>query len=800
MNFLDNIQDNSILIIPNNIKDKVLDYFNNSGLLCDVKITNFSELKKELLFDYDNQTINFVMHKYHVNYGVAKNYINNIYYLENEDYQDNKLKVLCDIKHDLEDNNLLIKDNLFIDLLKSKSIVYVYGYDYINKFNNYLLDLIREYKEVIVVDKERHEYKHDVYHYKTIEEEVLALAENISKLVNDGVSLDKIYITNYSDEYYFTMHKIFKLYEIPYFIRSETSLYDTVIGHYFLDNLDDDLDKLLSDIREKYDCDNNEYNKSVYSKLINLLNTYYWCDEITVVSELLTEEMKNTKISSRHYNKEIVTTNIIDNIFNDDEYVFLIGFNLGSVPRIKKDEDYIDDKIKTRLMTTSLEDNEINKNVSIQAIKNIKNLYISYKDSSLSGELYPSFLIDGDYLVKKDCEFGYSEYSDKVNKLLLAKKIDNLIKFNEKDDTLSVLNNNYKINYKEYDNGFTGVNESSIQEKLRTFSYSNISTYFKCPFRFYLDYFFRLNEYEESLATFIGSLFHKVMEECINDETKDIDHVYDEFVKKHENDMVLGAKERFFIERVRNEVHFIIDNIREQYKHSSHDKSKEWHEEKITFASEDLDINLAKEVVITGIVDKCLVIDNDILVIDYKTGNSAVIRKDLFQFGIDIQLPIYLYLLKNLNKEYNIVGLYLQHILTGFINDTDLDKNTVDEVKINRLKLDGITLDDDTKVSEFDDDYYSSSVIKGLKKKQDGSWYSNSNTITYEEQEELYNLIKTKIEECINSVTKGEFPIKPLNVDKKVAHCEYCDYKDICFRKDSDVNYQYIVKEGDTNE
>ena len=26
---------------------------------------------------------------------------------------------------------------------------------------------------------------------------------------------------------------------------------------------------------------------------------------------------------------------------NDDEYVFLIGFNLGSIPILKKDEDYI---------------------------------------------------------------------------------------------------------------------------------------------------------------------------------------------------------------------------------------------------------------------------------------------------------------------------------------------------------------------------------------------------------------------------------------------------------------------------
>ena len=116
-----------------------------------------------------------------------------------------------------------------------------------------------------------------------MEDEVIGLAENISKLVSEGTPLEKIYIANYSDEYYFTFHRIFKLYNIPYFVRNESSLYDTVIGKYFIDNLDSNLSNLLEDIKNKFDVENNVHNNGVYNKLFNLINTYYWCNDITTV-------------------------------------------------------------------------------------------------------------------------------------------------------------------------------------------------------------------------------------------------------------------------------------------------------------------------------------------------------------------------------------------------------------------------------------------------------------------------------------------------------------------------------------
>ncbi len=52
-----------------------------------------------------------------------------------------------------------------------------------------------------------------------------------------------------------------------------------------------------------------------------------------------------------------------------------------------------------------------------------------------------------------------SAYSDLNNKIILANKLDKLIKFNELDDTTIVLNNNYSIPYNEYNHKYKTVNK-----------------------------------------------------------------------------------------------------------------------------------------------------------------------------------------------------------------------------------------------------------------------------------------------------------------------------------------------------
>ncbi len=796
MDFLDKIDSDSIILIPNNIKNKVLTYINENKLLINIKIMSFNDLLHGLYYSYTNEAIVNVMRSEKVTFETAKDFIKNTYYLNGENEDKEKIKFIKKIKDDLSSKNLLIKDPLFIDLLKSKEKLYVFGFTTFNNLETSLLDEASKYIKIEKIKTEEKDYKHIAHKLGTLEEEVIYVAEQITKLVNNGIDINNINLANYSDEYYFSINKIFNLYKIPVSLKEQTKLSDTTIGKYFIHNLNNDIESLLEDMYERFDIENNIYNKKVFKKINELINSYYWVNEIIDVIDAIEAEMKTIKISEDHYEKEIRLTEITDNIFSDNEYVFLLGFNQKSIPKSYKDEDYLDDSVKTSLMEDTLTQNKASRIRYSLAIKNIKNLTITLKETSLKSIYLPSTLIDEINIKSEKNEITYSNYSDNYNKLLYSERLDDLIKFNDYKKDIEELHNTYKIPYKEYDNSFTKINSEKVKEKLSTkgFSYSTISTYYKCPFRFYLDYFFRLNEFETTFSTFLGSAFHKVLEECITDESKDIDEVYYNEIEKTKTNLPYGDKEKFYTDKVNEELHFIVENIREQYTHSSHNPNDEEHEKYIEKTTDELKLNTNIKSIIKGFVDKCMFIDNDVIIVDYKTGTSAKMQRDYFKYGVTIQLPIYLYLLKNENKNYNIVGMYLQHILTG------IPKSKYDNIKT-KMKLDGLTCNDPSKISKFDDSFYKSEVITGLSVNKDGECSKPERMLSQEDEDEIYYMIKNLIEECINNTSDANFDIRPIK-DDKVDGCAFCDYKDICFKKPSDIKYinNYDNEEGDTNE
>ena len=80
--------------------------------------------------------------------------------------------------------------------------------------------------------------------------------------------------------------------------------------------------------------------------------------------------------------KNANAVNIIDFLeedISDDEYVFLIGFNQGKMPKSYKDEDYLTDEEKTILgASTSIELNKIEIEKTVNKIKSTKHLIVTY--------------------------------------------------------------------------------------------------------------------------------------------------------------------------------------------------------------------------------------------------------------------------------------------------------------------------------------------------------------------------------------------------------------------------------------
>lgn len=121
MNFLENIKEETLLVIPYSIKDKILNEINKANHLINVKLITLEQMKKNVYFDYDERAILYLIHNYNYQYEVAKNYIDNMYYIEDKNYSSLKLNQLLNLKKELDYNKLLIYNEGFKQYIKIKN-------------------------------------------------------------------------------------------------------------------------------------------------------------------------------------------------------------------------------------------------------------------------------------------------------------------------------------------------------------------------------------------------------------------------------------------------------------------------------------------------------------------------------------------------------------------------------------------------------------------------------------------------------------------------------------------------------
>ena len=154
-----------------------------------------------------------------------------------------------------------------------------------------------------------------------------------------------------------------------------------------------------------------------------------------------------------------------------------------------------------------------------------------------------------------------------------------------------------------------------------------------------------------------------------------------------------------------------------------------------------------------------------------------------------------MYLLETINPNLNVAGIYLQKILNLSIKKDK--KKTEEDLKFDNLKLQGLTLNDESILPDIDSEYESSKIIQSLKTKKDGEL--KGQLYSYEDKEDFKEKIKKIITDCINNVYDADFPIRPYKIDKDTG-CSYCSFKDICFKNENQYKIIKIEKEDKEGE
>ena len=769
MELLDKINKSTIIICSLGNKKMILNELNNYNKLFNIKFLTINELYDSFFFTYNEKTIYNLINKYNIKYEVAKVYLDNLIYID--DVESEKINKLKEIKKYLDDNKLLIRDKYFKDYIKDKDIIF-YGYN-IDKFTNKVIDNLKAITKVYILENNNKTYKHEVLEFNHIEEEVEYVANKICKLLKNNVDINNIKLVNLNEEYYNPIKRIFKIYNLNVDLDDNCTITSTIIGQKFIKYYNNDLNITIELLKQ-------EYSSNILNQIINIINKYTFEENKLKVKDMIIYDLNNTKVQK---DKLMNSIKVID--YNDvvnEEYVFMMNFNQGIIPKIIKDEEYLSNKDKKLLeLDTSITLYKSIKEFTKKRINSIKNLTITYKLQSYTNNYFPSTLIEEMNLEVKKENIDFTN-SVLANKIKLTKYLDEYYKYNIKNKNLNKLYYNYKLPYRTYNNSFKGIT-LEVFNKLKnniTLSYSSMQLYNECAFKYYLSNILNLEPIEETFSALIGKLFHHILELGINNKI-DVDKEINDYLSNKD----LNAKEQFFIEKLKPDILLCLNLINNNMKYT-----------KLKNIKTENKFEIVKNgIVFKGFIDKMMTLnDNDktiVALIDYKTYDTNI-NLDLIDYGLNIQLPIYLYLVYHNVENATFAGFYVQRVLT---NEIKYDPNeSLEKQKSNAMKLLGFSTNNMDILNLFDNNYEDSNIIKGMKLKNDGSFANTANILSDNQMKELISKVDNVIEQCIINIKNANFQINPKIYKENNISCKYCKYKDICYKKRQDE-----IEVGDKN-
>ena len=754
--------DNSIYIVPNSLKLKLLDILSKENTIYNITFISLEELEKHYFFDIKEDALLYLLDKTNENIDVLKLMLKNLYKIDvNKDYKETKLNNLKSLYRDLKDNNYLIFDKGYREYLLTKNI-YILGYSMLEPYQKEMLDSINtNYLDVasnLSIDT--------VYKYHSMKDEIISTALKIRELNSKGISYNKIFLAGIDNSYNYLLKATFKMFDIPIYLKSTNKITSLISVKDYLK------DKDINHIKDI----------NIKSKIMIIESDLSYAKNSKYYDILLKDRLENTGLDSIELVESVKVLNEaieVPYLVSDDEYLFVLGFNQNHLPKIYKDEDYLSDNLKSKCnLNTSIIKNKLSKDSLVKVLGTIKNLTISYKLTSLTSEYAKSSLLN-EFNLKEVDSLNYSyNYSKEFNNYRASSVLDTYYKYHEEDKDFTFLTTNIDTSkYASFDHKFKGINRPITPYSL---SYSNLDDLAKCPFKYYLKHILKLDSFDENFNTKIGNIFHSVLKDSYNDNFS-----FDISLNKALKDNPLDKRETILFKRLETELKEIVNYNKQVEKRSF---LTEFYGEK------RLEIPLSEHATLKGFIDKILFKTfhdkTYYAVFDYKTG-SATLNLDYLEDGLYLQLPLYIYLINKSNLFDNpvFVGFFYQYLLQSYKDKEEQVKN---------LKLVGYTTDDKIILSYLDEDYETDSFVKGLSVKKDGELSSRSKILSDSELEDIMNSINKALEKSLKIIDNNAFDIAPKIINNKNVSCEFCPFKEVCFVSASD--YIYLEKkEGEFN-
>lgn len=774
-------QEEDIIIVSNKyIKPILIQKFSNQ--MRKITFKSFDEVKDDIYTTIDYQML-FHNMKEDTNLEVLRIKLANSYFIQ----QDSNEPFLHEL-YLYHQNNHLILDENHLSYYKSKKVYFVnyYGDD---DLINQMLPFLKHYERCFTtnsIDKEL-----TVFHFENYDDEILEVVNHIAILLNKKVDPAKIVIHKVNKDYLNKLEEYLMIYKIDYIVEGEGSFFDVDIVKNFFHDLKNYEAMRLNKVLKDYLIDKKD-NK-IFSKIGKVLEPLIMLDlTINSITLDLIKDVFIHTIYQEEVTNAIKIENVLNHIYDDDTHIFIMNFSHGEIAHIYKDDTYLNDKIRKNLkLLTSFDRTQIEEKKILDCIHSYESIHLSYSTYCSSKIYMPSNLIKE--LAKKRivniCDASIHIYhivNEDMAKMRFFKAYALYRLYQKK--TFDYL---YGYTYfcadltKRYQSDFNAtLDYLALPTLFMELSYTKLNDYFSCPFRFYLKYILNIEEkMEDNNSTFVGRMYHFVLEKVVakryidrrtKEEVLENISVYIcDFVKNQTYE--IKDKLKFYLNKFSEELKLIVEIIMDFMDHSSFE---------VLGLEQKLEKQLDDYTVVVGLIDKILKYQEYYLVIDYKT-NPVHPNWYALDVGLDLQLPLYLYLIKANDPNAKIAGSYLQSVFrTSLLKYED---KPLSKVMLEQLKYVGYTLQDRDVILAIDTNALNGSGSLPKQIVFNKGFYKNflKKSFTQTQFDAIILYVEKLIFEANKKIRKGLFPILPLTDEKNESVCRYCRLKDLCYRNET---------------
>lgn len=517
--------------------------------------------------------------------------------------------------------------------------------------------------------------------------------------------------------------------------------------------------------------------------------------------KLLSVAVASVKISVIPVNNDcVVFANMAKARKHDIKFLALLGANYGAMPIVKNDCKLLSDRNLQDLERAGINvepqiftENKRERFSLYQLLQEpSEKLYVSFTASDGAESLLPSqfvselgrlFKCGGEPLTPTDVadEEVYTE------KQAIAKIILNTRKLQDnqmvKMPAYTLLLQKYgdvAAQYKFQKDGKISVqNGGEFYLRNSETSVSKLTDFYKCPYRFYLEYGLRVKprSVAELKAADLGNILHEVLENYVREmdlQENDVttaqkakkcfeSAVSDDFYKGIRTDVQLSG----ILEQLRAESVRMCTVVKRQLAQSQFVNLATEMEFGSNADLPPVEVDYGKgKFLLVGKIDRVDVSDNKFIVIDYKSGAAAsnFTEKDLY-VGHKLQLLVYVKAVQNVFG-YMPVGFYYFNMHNNF---TDVNESNV-------YVYNGRTLNDLDVACALDNNLKNGKSEKlGLRTTKSGALYKSVKLLSAEQFENQTEYSLQMIKNAGQLMLQGYAAVSPYK-----GACDYCDYKDVC--------------------